>query len=48
MASMWSTESSKWPEVAPGNVIYIERGGIEIARNVGQKAYYEILIELKD
>jgi hypothetical protein len=35
-------------DVVPGNVIYIDRGGIEIARNVGKKPYYEILIELKD
>ena len=35
-------------DVVPGTAIYIERGGIEIARNVGQKPYYEILIELKD
>ena len=35
-------------EVAPGNFVYIDRGGIEIARNVGKKPYYEILIELKD
>ena len=35
-------------DVVPGNVIYIERGGIETARNTGEKPYYEILIELKD
>jgi hypothetical protein len=35
-------------DVVPGNAIYIDRGGIETARNVGQKPYYEILIELKD
>jgi hypothetical protein len=35
-------------DVTPGNFIYIDRGGIEIARNVGKKPYYEILIELKD
>jgi hypothetical protein len=34
--------------VVPGTVVYIERGGIETARNVGEKPYYEILIELKD
>jgi hypothetical protein len=34
--------------VVPGQVIYIDRGGIEIARNVGQEPYREIIIELKD
>ena len=31
----------------PGQALYIDRGGIETARNVGQKRYREILIELK-
>jgi beta-alanine degradation protein BauB len=35
-------------DVAPGNVIYIERGGIETAKNIGERAYREILVELKD
>ena len=35
-------------EVSPGQHFYVERGGIEVARNVGKQAYYEILIELKD
>ncbi len=35
-------------DVAPGNVIYIERGGIETAKNTGQQRYREILVELKD
>lgn len=35
-------------DVMPGNAIYIERGGIETALNVGKKPYYEILVELKD
>jgi hypothetical protein len=35
-------------DVFPGNTIFIERGGIETARNVGRRAYREILIELKD
>jgi predicted metal-dependent enzyme (double-stranded beta helix superfamily) len=34
-------------DVAPGNVFYIEKGGIETARNVGRQRYREILIELK-
>lgn len=35
-------------DVIPGQHFYIERGGIEIARNVGRQTYHEILIELKD
>jgi beta-alanine degradation protein BauB len=35
-------------DVAPGNVIYIERGGIETAKNTGDRRYREILVELKD
>jgi hypothetical protein len=35
-------------DVVPGQVIYIERGGIETARNVGEVPYREIIIELKD
>ena len=35
-------------DVAPGNVIFIERGGIETAKNTGQRRYREILVELKD
>ena len=35
-------------EVFPGNAVFIARGGIEKARNVGERAYLEILIELKD
>ena len=35
-------------EVFPGNTVFIERGGIEKAKNVGRRAYREILIELKD
>ena len=33
--------------VEPGQTIYVNRGGIETAINVGQKRYREILIELK-
>ena len=36
------------PRSFPGNAIFIERGGIEKAKNVGKRAYREILIELKD
>ena len=35
-------------DVTPGSVIYIERGGIETAKNIGTKRYREILVELKD
>ncbi len=35
-------------EVHPGNFFYVERGGIEAARNVGRRAYHELIIELKD
>jgi hypothetical protein len=34
-------------DVAPGQVFYVARGGIEVARNVGRREYHEILIELK-
>ncbi len=35
-------------DVVPGQHFYIERGGIEVARNIGKQAFHEILIELKD
>ena len=35
-------------DVAPGQCFYIPRGGVEVARNIGQREYHEILIELKD
>jgi predicted metal-dependent enzyme (double-stranded beta helix superfamily) len=35
-------------DVTPGDHFYIEKGGIETARNIGQKRYREIAIELKD
>jgi len=35
-------------DVVPGQYFYVERGGVEVARNVGQRTYHEILIELKD
>jgi len=35
-------------DVIPGQHFWIPRGGVERARNVGQKAYHEILVELKD
>jgi mannose-6-phosphate isomerase-like protein (cupin superfamily) len=35
-------------DVSPGQHFYIEKGGIETARNVGRTRYREIAIELKD
>jgi beta-alanine degradation protein BauB len=35
-------------DVQPGDYFYIEKGGIETARNIGKKRYREIAIELKD
>jgi hypothetical protein len=35
-------------DVSPGEHFWIEKGGIETARNIGQKRYREIAIELKD
>jgi beta-alanine degradation protein BauB len=35
-------------EVSPGNVLWAERGGIETAVNVGDRPFYEIVVELKD
>jgi hypothetical protein len=34
-------------EVTPGSAVFVERGGIEIARNVGAEPYHEFIIELK-
>lgn len=34
-------------DIAPGNVIYAERGGIETAVNVGRETFHEIVVELK-
>jgi beta-alanine degradation protein BauB len=34
-------------DVEPGQHFYIEKGGIETARNIGKKRYREIAIELK-
>ena len=35
-------------EVVPGATLFIERGGVETAVNVGTKPWREICIELKD
>lgn len=34
--------------VRPGLVVHVPRGGLETAFNPGQRAYHEMLIELKD
>ncbi len=34
-------------DVAPGSWFRLDKGGIEVARNIGSKPYREILIELK-
>jgi hypothetical protein len=35
-------------DVVPGQVFYVARGGVEVAKNVGVREYHEVLIELKD
>lgn len=35
-------------DVIPGQIFYVDKGGIERARNIGEQPYFEILIELKD
>ena len=35
-------------DVAYGNVFYTQKGGVETAKNTGNKPYREILVELKD
>ena len=35
-------------DVVPGMTVFVERGGVETARNVGKEPYREIIIELKD
>jgi hypothetical protein len=47
-----TTEGSYAPgtvegDVAPGQAMYIEKGGVETAKNTGKEPYHEILIELK-
>ena len=31
-----------------GDVVPMEKGGVELARNIGTKPFYEILVELKN
>ena len=35
-------------EVVPGTAVFVPRGGVETARNVGRAPYHEVIIELKD
>jgi hypothetical protein len=35
-------------DVVPGVVVPMRRGGVETAVNVGERPYYEIIVELKD
>jgi len=35
-------------DIAPGNVLWADRGGIETAVNTGEQPFYEIVVELKD
>jgi beta-alanine degradation protein BauB len=34
-------------DVVPGAVVHVGRGGVERARNVGDREYLEIIVELK-
>jgi quercetin dioxygenase-like cupin family protein len=34
-------------DITPGAVIYVTRGGVETAVNVGSKPFHEIIVELK-
>ena len=34
-------------DVVPGAVVHVDKGGVERARNVGDKVYLEIIVELK-
>lgn len=35
-------------DVVPGSVRFIEKGGIEVAENIGTKPYRNIIVEFKD
>ena len=35
-------------DVVPGAAVFVRRGGVETARNVGTEPYNEVIIELKD
>lgn len=34
-------------DVVPGAVVHVARGGVERARNVGERPYLEVIVELK-
>jgi len=44
----WVGQSYVEGPIAPGQVLYAKRGGIETAENVGAEPFYEIVVELKD
>jgi predicted metal-dependent enzyme (double-stranded beta helix superfamily) len=35
-------------DLEPGAAVFITRGGVETARNVGTQPFHEVIIELKD
>lgn len=35
-------------DVLPGEVAFVRRGGVEVARNIGAEQYREIIVELKE
>ena len=35
-------------KVVPGTAVFVPRGGVETARNVGAQPYHEVIVELKD
>lgn len=46
----WATFAGQRLEgdVANGNVLFAEKGGVEAAVNVGDEEFYEIIVEFKD
>jgi hypothetical protein len=35
-------------DLIPGAAIFVERGGVETAVNIGKEPYFEVIVELKD
>lgn len=35
-------------DVQPGMALFVERGGIETAVNIGKETFFEVIVELKD
>ena len=35
-------------DVVPGSAVFVPRGGVETALNVGAQPYIEVIVELKD